>query len=171
MSPAMTSYWQRVAGRIARDVAQATGNLTITIAFAHRSTVLWDAYARGWLGWAGPPDLFETDSERSSISLEFLDKLGESGTQHDSAAQYGPWQKENGERKIKAAAYVANERESRESVALTYGMISFVDDAIGRILNKLKQLPHLILLIRKQFLVLMQVRISPLFLLSFEQLS
>ena len=49
-------------------------------------------------------------------------------------------QYKNGERKIKAAAYVANEREIRESVALTYGMISFVDDAIGRILNKLKQL-------------------------------
>jgi arylsulfatase A-like enzyme len=49
-------------------------------------------------------------------------------------------QYKNREREIRVAAYVANEQEIRESIALTYGMISFVDDAIGRILNKLRQL-------------------------------
>ncbi len=57
-----------------------------------------------------------------------------------------PFQKElhrqfkNGERESRVAAYACNEREVRETTALTYGMISFVDDAIGRILTKLKQL-------------------------------
>ena len=45
-----------------------------------------------------------------------------------------------GERESRVAAYACNEKEVRESTALTYGMISFVDDAIGRILKKLKQL-------------------------------
>ncbi|MEE2746684.1 MAG: sulfatase-like hydrolase/transferase [Pseudomonadota bacterium] len=57
-----------------------------------------------------------------------------------------PFQKElhkqlaNGTRESRVAAYACNEREVRESTALTYGMISFVDDAIGRILVKLKEL-------------------------------
>jgi len=57
-----------------------------------------------------------------------------------------PFQKElhrqfrDGERESRVAAYACNEREVRESTALSYGMISFVDDAIGRILNKLKEL-------------------------------
>jgi len=57
-----------------------------------------------------------------------------------------PFQKElhrqfkNGERESRVAAYACNEREVKETTALTYGMISFVDDAIGRILKKLKQL-------------------------------
>ncbi len=38
------------------------------------------------------------------------------------------------------AAYAASGKEIRESIALTYGMISFVDDAIGRILRKLTEL-------------------------------
>ena len=38
------------------------------------------------------------------------------------------------------AAYAVTEQEARESVALTYGMISFVDDSIGRILGTLDDL-------------------------------
>ena len=55
-----------------------------------------------------------------------------------------PFQKElhkqlaNGTRESRVAAYACNEREVRESTALTYGMISFVDDAIG-LSSKLKQ--------------------------------
>ena len=37
-------------------------------------------------------------------------------------------------------AYACNEREARESIALTYGMIQMVDDAIGRILARLSEL-------------------------------
>ncbi len=44
------------------------------------------------------------------------------------------------ERVIRVAAFIANEREVRESIAITYGMISFVDDAVGRILGKLTEL-------------------------------
>ncbi len=36
------------------------------------------------------------------------------------------------------SAYALNDREARESIALTYGMITMVDDAIGRILAKLE---------------------------------
>ena len=36
--------------------------------------------------------------------------------------------------------YAVNEQEARESIALTYGMISMVDDGIGRILAKLNGL-------------------------------
>ena len=47
---------------------------------------------------------------------------------------------ERNERKLRAAAYACNEREARESIALTYGMISMVDDAIGRVVAKLGEL-------------------------------
>ncbi len=43
-------------------------------------------------------------------------------------------------REHRVAAYAVTEQEARESVALTYGMISFVDDAIGRILGTLNDL-------------------------------
>ena len=36
--------------------------------------------------------------------------------------------------------FAVNEREAREAIALTYGMITMVDDAIGRILSRLKSL-------------------------------
>ena len=36
--------------------------------------------------------------------------------------------------------YAVNEREARESIALTYGMITMVDDGIGRLLSKLNEL-------------------------------
>jgi len=45
-----------------------------------------------------------------------------------------------GTRESRVAAYAVNEREAMESIALTYGMISFVDDAVGRILKKLTDL-------------------------------
>ncbi len=38
------------------------------------------------------------------------------------------------------ALFACSEREAREATALTYGMITMVDDAIGRILEKLKAL-------------------------------
>jgi len=38
------------------------------------------------------------------------------------------------------ALFACSEREAREATALTYGMISMVDDAIGRILDRLKAL-------------------------------
>jgi arylsulfatase A-like enzyme len=37
-------------------------------------------------------------------------------------------------------AFAINERETREAIALTYGMITMVDDAVGRVLAKLKSL-------------------------------
>jgi arylsulfatase A-like enzyme len=43
-------------------------------------------------------------------------------------------------RNLRVAAYIANEEEIRTSIALTYGMITFVDDAVGRILAKLEAL-------------------------------
>jgi len=43
-------------------------------------------------------------------------------------------------REHRVAAYAVTEQENRESIALTYGMISFVDDAIGRIVKKLEEL-------------------------------
>jgi len=43
-----------------------------------------------------------------------------------------------GKRESRVAAYACDEREARESTALTYGMISCVDDAVGRILAELK---------------------------------
>ena len=49
-------------------------------------------------------------------------------------------QLKNGTRESRVAAYAVTERETRESIALTYGMISFVDDSVGRILKKLKEL-------------------------------
>ena len=36
--------------------------------------------------------------------------------------------------------FAVNEREAREAIALTYGMITMIDDAIGRILSRLKSL-------------------------------
>ena len=38
------------------------------------------------------------------------------------------------------AAGVVNEREAREMIALTYGMIAMVDDAIGRIVAQVQEL-------------------------------
>ena len=38
------------------------------------------------------------------------------------------------------AVYAVNERQTRESTALTYGMITMIDDAIGRVLASLDQL-------------------------------
>jgi arylsulfatase A-like enzyme len=46
----------------------------------------------------------------------------------------------NDERNLRVAAYMASEEEVRTSIARTYGMISFVDDAVGRILAKLEAL-------------------------------
>ena len=37
-------------------------------------------------------------------------------------------------------AYACDENEARQSIALTYGMIAMIDDAIGRILTKLSDL-------------------------------
>jgi len=36
--------------------------------------------------------------------------------------------------------YAVNEREARESIALTYGMLSMIDDCVGRILSRLADL-------------------------------
>jgi arylsulfatase A-like enzyme len=36
--------------------------------------------------------------------------------------------------------YAVNEREARESTALTYGMIAMIDDAVGRVLTRLRDL-------------------------------
>ena len=36
--------------------------------------------------------------------------------------------------------FAVNEREAREAIALTYGMITMIDDAIGRVLSQLKTL-------------------------------
>ena len=44
------------------------------------------------------------------------------------------------ERNLRVAAFMASESEVRTSIALTYGMISFVDDAVGRILAMLEEL-------------------------------
>lgn len=38
------------------------------------------------------------------------------------------------------AAYAVTERQARQAIALTYGMIAMVDDAIGAILNRLNEL-------------------------------
>ncbi|MDA0241159.1 MAG: sulfatase-like hydrolase/transferase, partial [Proteobacteria bacterium] len=46
----------------------------------------------------------------------------------------------DGKRESRVASYAVNENEARESIALTYGMISMVDSAVGRILAKLKEL-------------------------------
>jgi len=46
-----------------------------------------------------------------------------------------------GERiKVRVEAFACTEREAREGIALTYDMITFVDDAIGRLLKKLVDL-------------------------------
>jgi len=47
---------------------------------------------------------------------------------------------ENRARINSTVAYAATERELREATALTYGMITMIDDAIGRILTRLAQL-------------------------------
>ena len=36
--------------------------------------------------------------------------------------------------------FAVNEREAREAIALTYGMITMIDDAVGRIISRLKSL-------------------------------
>jgi len=50
-------------------------------------------------------------------------------------------QRDNGKgRKDSPVLYACTEREAREAIALTYGMITMVDDAIGRVLERLKVL-------------------------------
>ena len=45
-----------------------------------------------------------------------------------------------GKRDLRVAAFACSEREVREYIALTYGMITMVDDAVGRLLKKLNDL-------------------------------
>jgi arylsulfatase A-like enzyme len=47
---------------------------------------------------------------------------------------------DSGERDIDVGfAYAVSEREAREAIALTYGMIALIDDMVGRILSALKE--------------------------------
>jgi arylsulfatase A-like enzyme len=47
----------------------------------------------------------------------------------------------NGKRiEVRVEAHAVTEREAREAIALTYDMITFVDDAIGRLLERLEEL-------------------------------
>ncbi|OXR50716.1 sulfatase [Pusillimonas sp. T2] len=50
-------------------------------------------------------------------------------------------QRENGDARITSTVgFAATEREAKESLALTYGMITMIDDTVGRILQKLEAL-------------------------------
>ena len=97
-------------------VDDATGYITITLMAGHDAESLWQAYEKGWLLWAGPPDKIISDNERGLISNENVRRFSRSGSFYDPAAPYAPWQKGKAERSISAAKSVFRKTVSHMQV-------------------------------------------------------
>ena len=94
----------------------ATGYITITLMAGHDAESLWQAYEKGWLLWAGPPDKIISDNERGLISNENVRRISRSGSFYDPAAPYALWQKGKAERSISAAKSVFRKTVSHMQV-------------------------------------------------------
>ena len=73
---------------------------TVRYLTSKSADALYQNVEEGWIGWAGPPDVFVADGERGFAAEEFGTKMGRAGTLYIPSASYAPWQKGKIERKI-----------------------------------------------------------------------
>lgn len=80
-------------------------------------------------------DMYDPDDIPTPASLQDTDKPATPALEHIRRERSEGTANTQG-----TLPYAVNEREARESIALTYGMISMIDDGVGRIMQQLDDL-------------------------------